>query len=140
MSASSQSLGLAESQDLTGPEHELEDPAESWLELVKATHLLNISARKVAVARLIFKAKNSHWTDKLWDEIQQGYDSPTMGGDADEGGEYDECEEDSLQRFARTKVTARPTLSYEAVQCPYCMWVGDSCLLQFHVTQHHMSE
>ncbi len=96
MSASSQSLGLAESQDTGGPgvsnqpEYELEDPAESWIALVDACRHLNIRARRSAVNTLLLKAKNSHWTPKLWTEIQEGYDSPTMAGDAEDGGDYAE--------------------------------------------------
>ncbi len=148
MSASSQSLGLAESQDLPvagDVEYELEDPAESWLALVKACRLPNMRARRSAVNTLLLKAKNSHWTDLLWTEIQEGYDSPTMGGDAEEGGSYAESTYDGPRDLARTKVTARlecfrcgRPIQYCAcyrasadARCPTCgqLWNNCSCTI-----------
>ncbi len=138
MSASSQSLGLAESQDIAGPgvsnqaepEFEMEDPGDSWITLVEACRLPDTGSaphgRRANVNALLFKAKNSHWTRELWESTERGYDSPTMGGDADEGGDYSpaqhallDYEQQKTLEYAeahgnaRTKVTARSV-------CPYC--------------------
>ncbi len=97
MSASSQSLGLAESRSDDDPEYEMEDPAEAWIKLVAATRILAPTARDSAVRAQLFKAKNSHWTMELWNEINAGYaEPPTMGGDADEGGDYAETSQTDL--------------------------------------------
>ncbi len=95
MSASSQSLGLAESRGSDTEEdthdYEMEDPAEAWIKLVEATRIKQPMARDSAVRAQLFKAKNSHWTQGLWNDVCAGYESPTKGGDAAEGGDYTEC-------------------------------------------------
>ncbi len=78
MSASSQSLGLAESQDLPNSiaSYKLEDPACAWIDLVEAARLPDPKERRKCVNKLVFLAKNSHWTMDRWIEFADGYTSP----------------------------------------------------------------
>ncbi len=76
-------------------EYEMEDPACAWIDLVESCHQQNIQDRKVAIGKMLFLAKNSHWTMDRWIECEKGYasgsdtdEAPTMGGDADQGGDY----------------------------------------------------
>ncbi len=73
MSASSQSLGLAESQDIQKENHEMEDPACAWIDLVTSTKLPDLKERRQAVNKMIFLAKNSHWTMEKWIAFGDGY-------------------------------------------------------------------
>ncbi len=60
---------VAQSQDAdndTGEVDEFEDPTEMWIELVEACHLLDELKQRNAVNRVVFVAKNSHWTRGLW--------------------------------------------------------------------------
>ncbi len=143
---------LAESQDLSGPgvsnepTYELEDPAEAWIQLVQATRILQVRARQHAVQAMVLKARNSHWDLKKWNDFAAGYDSPDMGGDADEGGTYAECGDAGFDpKNARTRVTARldcfrcgRPIQYCAcyratadARCPTCgqLWNNCSCTI-----------
>ncbi len=138
MSASSQSLGLAESRgsdtEEDKHEYEMEDPAEAWIALVAATRIKQPMARDSAVRAQLFKAKNSHWTLDLWHEVQEEYDSPTMGGDADEGGDYSEASQyESAANIALPPVPDREpdavidlgpvhhrTKQTAPIVCPWC--------------------
>ncbi len=50
------------------PDYEFENPAQAWVSLVEACHLEHQEARKIAAQKFIFLAKNSHWTQQLYDE------------------------------------------------------------------------
>jgi len=75
MSASSQSLGLAESQDLPSDEFKLEDPACAWIDLVECCKIPDLAERRQTVNKMIFLAKNSHWTMDKWIAFGTGYGS-----------------------------------------------------------------
>ncbi len=51
-----------------GPEFEFEDPASSWVGLVQACRIKDPRARRAAVERCLVEARNSHWTQELWEE------------------------------------------------------------------------
>ncbi len=72
----------------TAAGYEFENPAQSWISLVEACHLAELNLRKQAAQKFIFLAKNSHWTQELYQaELEQL--------DAEYGGSFDsEPEED----------------------------------------------
>ncbi len=145
MSASSQSLGLAESQDLPSEDLKLEDPACAWIDLVESTRLPNLVERRESVNKMVFLAKNSHWTMEKWIAFGTGYESDTTDPfDLDHDAEC-ECEgclrthandqetlaknaahsmvsigAGPLPKLARTKVTARPAACYQLRRCVQC--------------------
>ncbi len=105
LDASSDAVKPELSSDLE--EEEFEDPAQAWIALVEACHIADLNTRKKEVQLMIFHAKNSHWTEALYEsELELLHDEVSVeyGGPADAH---------TLQ--ARTKVTARAT-----VYCPFC--------------------
>ncbi len=69
---------------LTGSDDEFEDPAQAWIALVEACHIADLNTRKKEVQLMIFHAKNSHWTEQLYeselellnDEVTVEYGGP----------------------------------------------------------------
>ncbi len=47
-------------------DYEFECPAASWIALVEACRLEYVSERNQMVVKIMFLAKNSHWTDELY--------------------------------------------------------------------------
>ncbi len=50
-----------------GPEYEFEDPAQAWIALVEACRILDVDKRKQALTVCLNEAKNSHWSEYLYD-------------------------------------------------------------------------
>ncbi len=50
------------------PAYEFECPAQSWIALVEACRVEAINERRDAVLKVMFLAKNSHWTQVLYEE------------------------------------------------------------------------
>ncbi len=50
------------------PAYEFECPAEAWISLVEACRLEFVKERTAMVHKMLFLAKNSHWTDQLYQE------------------------------------------------------------------------
>ena len=105
MSASSQSLGLAESQDFPVTDavrettanlrpFEMEDPACAWIDLVECIQGKVGPSRNHAVNKMLVLAKHSHWTMEKWIAFGTGYasDSDTEPFDPFEPIHEDECE------------------------------------------------
>ncbi len=83
MSAASQALGLAQSQD-TIPKDDYEsyeDPARSWIDFVTAIK----SGNKNSIQVMFDQAKASHWSHDLWnDATKEPEGSDTQSYDSDE--------------------------------------------------------
>jgi len=58
------------------PNYDYEDPAVSWINLVMATRELDRDKRMAIIDTLLFTAKNSHWTHKLWDAVMAELETP----------------------------------------------------------------
>ncbi len=65
------------------PDYEFECPAASWIALVEACRLEYVSERNLMVMKIMFLAKNSHWTDALYQEELHLLDVE-YGGDTQE--------------------------------------------------------
>ncbi len=65
------------------PDYEFECPAEAWISLVEACRLEFVKERTAMVQKMLFLAKNSHWTDQLYQEELHLLDVE-YGGDFDE--------------------------------------------------------
>ncbi len=65
------------------PDYEFECPAASWIALVEACRLEYVSERNQMVMKIMFLAKNSHWTDQLYQEELHLLDVE-YGGDTEE--------------------------------------------------------
>ncbi len=63
------------------PEYEFENPAEAWITLVEACRIEFEEERRLMVLKLMFLAKNSHWTDELYQTelelLDDEYGGPT---------------------------------------------------------------
>ncbi len=64
-------------------EYEFECPAQSWISLVEACQLERLNERRDMMMNLLSLAKNSHWTDKLYQEELHLLDVE-YGGDTQE--------------------------------------------------------
>lgn len=103
------------------PGYEFENPAESWIALVEACRLEYVSERNNMVMKIMFLAKNSHWTNDLYQTELELLDDE-YGGPIEEepaspppqgrGSDYVEQ--------ARTKQTARG-------RCPRCGKMSWDC-------------
>jgi len=88
MSAASQSLGLAESQET--PVRTMEDPGRHWIDLVLAFK----GSDPAKVREVLTVAKASHWTHETYSEACQGDpDYSEDGSGPDEGWDSDFAEE-----------------------------------------------
>ncbi len=61
-------------------DYEFECPADSWIALVEACRIERLNDRKAMVQKLLFLAKNSHWTVRLYEEELHLLDAE-WGGD-----------------------------------------------------------
>ncbi len=77
MSAASQAMGLAESQDINKYKT-WEDPARAWIDLVDAIKTNNQEQLKA----MLLLAKKSQWTHEEWSDV-------TAGSDTEEDAEGD---------------------------------------------------
>jgi len=69
------------------PNYDYEDPAMAWIDLVVATRELDRDTRMAMIDALLFTAKNSHWTHKLWDQVMAELETPeriVLDGDSDD--------------------------------------------------------
>ncbi len=64
-------------------EYEFECPAQSWISLVEACQLERLNERRDMMMNLLSLAKNSHWTEKLYQEELHLLDVE-YGGDTQE--------------------------------------------------------
>ncbi len=89
MSAASQTLGLAQSQDTIPKKdyEEYEDPARAWIDFVTAIK----SGHKNSVQAMFDQAKASHWTHDLWNDATKD----------PEGSDTDSLEEDWIDDDSR---------------------------------------
>ncbi len=72
---------MAEPGNPNEPEYEFENPAQAWISLVEACRIADIDCRKTAVTIMLNEAKNSHWTEELYDaELELMDDESEYGG------------------------------------------------------------
>ncbi len=72
--------------DESDPGYEFECPAQSWISLVEACRVEAINERRDAVLKVMFLAKNSHWTQTLYEEELHLLDAE-YGGDLEQEGD-----------------------------------------------------
>ncbi len=78
MSAASQQLGLAESQDIH-PYNDREDPGRAWIDLVLAFKANNPEQ----VRALLELAKKSQWTHTDWDDATADHETDSEDAEGD---------------------------------------------------------
>ncbi len=91
MSAASQQLGLAESQDLNKYK-EWEDPGRAWIDLVNAFKANNAEQ----VRAVLELAKASHWTHEEWSNVTAGSDTEDYDEGDPEGDLYPAGQDDDF--------------------------------------------
>ncbi len=92
MSAASQSLGLAQSQQVKPEYLEYEDPARSWIDL----HLAFAAGDPAKVREVLAVAKASHWTHELFSEACKAGDDPDYS-EEDGSGPDEEWDSDFVE-------------------------------------------
>ncbi len=89
-------LGASRKQPLEIPvddSYEFECPAESWVCLVEACRLEREESRRDMVSKMLFLAKNSHWTEVLYQNELELLDDEYGGycGGGEEALTHPEC-------------------------------------------------